>query len=398
MKCDFNTLVIGKGLIGSATAKYLSVTDNSIAVIGPDEPGNLSESFVFASHYDQARVQRIIGKDEVWTRLNLISTQHYEEIQNTSGIQFHNPVGCLYVNPYGEDTYLKGVPGQCVSYNQSVKKYYSGVEINADFNEFQFPVESHGILESAPSGLINPRMLIKAQLAIFLKNKGQILNETVLDVSFQQNKFVILTRNGNQYTASRVVVAAGSFINYLNLVPQKLKLITKSEVVLLAKISPDVADALSKLPSLLYEIDTDEVEGIYLIQPVKYPDGHFYIKMGCNMPEDILFDSLEQIQSWFWDTQTYKHIGRLLNALNTIMPTLSITNYQTKKCIISRTPHGRPFIGESTQKGLYISGGCNGYSAMCSDAIGYVTAHLVTKGHIPSEFPLQAFELIYQNN
>lgn len=116
------------------------------------------------------------------------------------------------------------------------------------------------------------------------------------------------------------------------------------------------------------------------------------------MPEDIFFDNLDQVQNWFRDTQAYKQTDRLLNALTSLIPRLPITNYLTKKCIISRTPNARPFIGESEQKGLYISGGCNGYSAMCSDAIGHVTAHLVINGTIPNFFSPNFFEIVYQNN
>ncbi|MEM7078250.1 MAG: hypothetical protein AAF513_06420, partial [Pseudomonadota bacterium] len=42
-------LVIGKGLIGSAAAKYLSKYGADVAILGPDEPGdNLSSESVFA--------------------------------------------------------------------------------------------------------------------------------------------------------------------------------------------------------------------------------------------------------------------------------------------------------------------------------------------------------------
>jgi len=69
----YDVIVVGKGLVGTATAKYVSMTHGSVAIVGPDEPVDYQKAIVFASHYDQARVQRVIGKDEVWTRLNLDS-------------------------------------------------------------------------------------------------------------------------------------------------------------------------------------------------------------------------------------------------------------------------------------------------------------------------------------
>ncbi len=81
----------------------------NVALIGPDEPSDYHNAIVFASHYDQARVQRLIGKDEAWTKLNIDSVGQYEAIRKQSGIDFHDPVGCLYVNPTGKDSYT----GKC---------------------------------------------------------------------------------------------------------------------------------------------------------------------------------------------------------------------------------------------------------------------------------------------
>ena len=74
----FDCIVIGKGLIGSAAARYLSQSQKSVAIIGPDEHPDVNEAIVFSSHYDQGRVQRIIGTDPEWTLLNLQSSAQYE--------------------------------------------------------------------------------------------------------------------------------------------------------------------------------------------------------------------------------------------------------------------------------------------------------------------------------
>lgn len=70
----FDYIVIGKGLIGSAAARYLTQSQKNVAVIGPDEHPDVNEAIVFSSHYDQGRVQRVIGTDPVWTLLNLQSS------------------------------------------------------------------------------------------------------------------------------------------------------------------------------------------------------------------------------------------------------------------------------------------------------------------------------------
>ena len=60
----FDVLVIGKGLMGSAAARYLREFGADTAVLGPDEPQKLqTHDGVFASHYDQGRIPRRLSKD-----------------------------------------------------------------------------------------------------------------------------------------------------------------------------------------------------------------------------------------------------------------------------------------------------------------------------------------------
>ena len=178
--------------------------------------------------------------------------------------------------------------------------------------------------------------------------------------------------------------------------PQKVKLQTKNEVVILVKIDASQLNEYDNMPSLLYEKNEEGVDGIYVLKPVQYPDGNYYLKLGCNMPNDCYYDTLEQIQSWFKEADTKPFESYLLKEIQLLFPSLVIHEYELKKCIISRTTHGRPIIGETSLKGLYLSGGCNGYSAMCSDALGKVTSHLIEKGQFPEGYTSSDFEIVYQ--
>lgn len=391
---DFDIIVIGKGLVGSAAAKHLTGNNKRVAVIGADEPKDNESSLVYASHYDQARVQRIIGKDEVWTRLNFDSCLQYESIQKKSEIEFHYGVGCLYVNPYGQDDYIKTFSKVAQNYN--IKYRHFEPTKNNQFENLNFPEQSLGVIEASPSGYINPRLLIKAQLKIFKLQGGTIFSDTVIKLSVMKNSgFLLETESGKTFSATKVLVATGSFINQFDILPQKLKLITKSEVVLLVKIEENLLTNYNSLPSLLYEIDENEVEGIYFIPPVKYPDGNYYLKIGANSPDDLFFDNLEEIQEWFRNSKSEKYAPALCKAIKKLLPSLNIENILTKKCVISRTATGRPYIGETSIKGLYLAGGCNGYSAMCSEAIGGVAASLIVNNKFPDNYPRNAFSIEY---
>mgnify|MGYP000844805765 CR=1 FL=1 len=390
---QYDCIVIGKGLIGSAAARYLKSSLNRVAIIGPDEPiHNLSKAQVFASHYDQSRVQRVIGIDPVWTLLNKKSTSHYPKLEAESGIQFHYAVGCLYVTPDGKDNYLKNLPNQANQFRLPYQFLENGVAINKAFPDYSFSDSAFGMLEQAPSGHINPLQLIQAQLHVFKKHNGDVYNDTVVKIDSVNNSYRIKTTEGRTFTSHQVLVTAGAFSNFFGLLPRPLDLELESETVLLAQVSSEEAERLSKLPSLLYEVETEKVEGIYLVQPVLYPDGAHYIKMGCNLNTDITFQNLEQIQSWFRHGDSESNISLLREALHSFMPKLDVLSYKTKKCIISRTKHKQCYIGPTERKNLFVAAGGNGYSAMCSDALGEIAAHFVLHENTPSDFSAQSFE------
>ena len=391
---NFDCIVIGKGLIGSAAAKYMAQSGMKTALIGPDEPTDLSQAPVFASHYDQGRVQRQIGIDPVWTRLNQQSAQAYAQLEKESGIQFHYGVGCLYVSPLSKDDYLKKLPDQAALFNIPFQLFESGSAIHQAVPHFRFHPLACGVLEQNPSGHINPLKLIKAQLCVFENLKGTAIANTVNQVVSSNGGFTINTVEGNTYHAQKVLIAAGAFSNFLNLLPRKLDLELESETVLLARVGNAEADRLSRLPSLLYEIETEELNGIYLIRPVQYPDGHYYLKMGCNLHSDIRFHTLEEIQRWFRSGNSDANLTTLKKALHTIMPDLKATGYATKRCIISRTKHRKCYIGH-VDDNLFVAAGGNGYSAMCSDASGRIAAHRLINDTFPPDYFSDSFEPVF---
>jgi glycine/D-amino acid oxidase-like deaminating enzyme len=391
----FDTVVIGKGLIGAAAAKYLSQYLEKVAVVGPDEPENMDEAILFASHYDSGRVQRQIGRKSAMTLLNLQAVKQYPLLQKESGIQFHSGIGCLYINPYGKDTYLEQAPQIAKQHGFKIDLYENANDLAHAFPEFCFPDGSKGLFESAPSGHINPRLLIKAQLKIVDQNGGEVIREIVKGATHKNGIVTITMQQGKTLRAKRVLLTMGSFTNFSPLLETKLALTLKSETVILARVDQKEAQRLEKLPSLLYEIDTPALEGIYLIRPIQYPNGHTYLKMGSNLPEDIYFEpNLNDIQAWFRSGDSNAHLNKMLEALMTIMPNLKVEECVTKRCILTRTEnHGNPYVG-CINDHLFVAIG-NGYSAMSSDAIGRLAATLIRTNEFPEQFDAEDFAPVF---
>lgn len=391
----FECVVIGKGLVGAAAAKHLQKMISNVAVVGPDEPTDYKTSSVFASHYDQGRVQRIIGTDSVWTLLNQRSADSYPVLEKESGIQFHTPVGCLYVSHKGKDVYADRVPDQAQKFNTQYHFLNSGDEINKRFPSYHFPQQAFGVLENGPAGYVNPMKLISAQLALFNKLGGLTITDTVSSVRKNGAVYEVEIASGESLKANRVLVTAGAFSNFNSLIPRSLDLFMKSETVLLAQINSAEVLRLKNLPSLLYEIDNGSVEGVYAVPPVIYPDGNIYFKIGCNLPADIVFNELAEIQDWFRNGDSDSNIPAIREALNDIMPDLKVENLKSKRCLISRTKTKKAYIGKADEHQLFVAAGGNGYTAMCSEATGEIAAFFTVHGVASEGFDIRDFAPVF---
>jgi len=391
----FDIIVIGKGLIGSAAAKYISRTNLKVAIIGPDEPEAYIDGTVFASHYDSGRVFRQLGKNLAMTTINSQAHKEYPLLQAQSGINFQQGNGCLYINPTGEDDYLRSIVKRAKTHSVPIIKYENGQAITTDFPFLNLPIASCGMYEGHPSGHINPRLLIQAQLKVIEKNKGTIIREVVEKVTYQKENILVQTSNNTVYHGKKVIFAMGAFTNFFGLLKEQIDLTLKSETVILAQLAIEEVERLTNLPSLLYELDIPEIEGIYATQPIKYPDGNYYLKIGANLPTDLYFHKdVQEIKDWFVHGNSDSHIPILQKHLQKILPDLQIKKVLSKRCILVRTNHPleNPYIGTLQKGKSYVAIG-NGWSGANSDGSGYVVARLAMDGAYPTPFCEEDFVL-----
>mmetsp|Transcript_170815 Transcript_170815/g.542788 ORF Transcript_170815/g.542788 Transcript_170815/m.542788 type:complete len:837 (+) Transcript_170815:48-2558(+) len=77
-----DVLVVGAGMIGSATARHLRMLRPDLVVwlVGPEEAG-AREAGVFCQHADEARITRRLDPDPVWAALASRSIERYAELE-----------------------------------------------------------------------------------------------------------------------------------------------------------------------------------------------------------------------------------------------------------------------------------------------------------------------------
>ncbi len=391
---SFDAIVVGGGLIGSAGAKYLAEMGLRVALIGPTESQAKESGKVFASHYDISRVQRVIAEDDVWTRLNVESTSAWKDLEISTGVNFFQPNGCVYLNDH-EDEYLKNVDKLAKQFSLNFNQINGRDQLREKLPHVEIGDSVFGIYESASAGLIEPRKLILAQLTVFRTLGGREIKEVVVDLQKVDGVWTATSDSGAHYSAKKVLIAAGAFTNFFNLLPKKLKFQNKSEVVITAELSESDFEKLAGMPSVLFEIRRDEFDGIYLTAPLELEDGRKILKMGLNQALDLNLDRHEEIVQWF-QRDSFREFGPVLEReLFKLFPTIEFLKTELKPCVISRTATESPYIGE-IEDGLFVAHGCNGYSAMSSDAQGRQGAKLLATGKFDEVYQESDFQLVFR--
>jgi len=382
MASRFKYIVIGRGMMGAAAARHLSKWTDSVALVGPGEPADYGRhDGVFASHYDEARITRTIDPDPAWARLANRSIARYGEIAAESGIDFYSESGSLLVGPKRTEN-----PSYVGNILEAAGKLGVATEALADselesrFSFFDFPKGSEGVWESRNAGYINPRRLVKAQALLAERQGTAIIGETVSAVRQEGEVVAVTTAEGNSYTAERVLVAAGGFSINENLLPRRLHLNVYARTVAFFEIDEKAMDVWGSVPSLIWKW-TEGEDGIYLLPPVRYPDGKIYLKIGGD-PDDVLLPTEPEVRAWFRTGGRESTKKRLTDVMQKLMPRLDLSRSSMAACVTSFTPTGYPAVAmtEANRIGI-LSGGC-GAAAKSSDEIGRLGAELIFNGGI----------------
>ncbi len=396
MNQRFDVAVIGNGMIGAAATHYLSAAGLQVAGIGPGEPAQWkTHAGVFASHYDQGRITRIIDADAVWGLLGKRSIAAYSDLEARSGIGFHGAASCLRVSPdplAPGDTLLQAEQvGRDLNAAFTIERQDEG--LGEIFPFLHFPSGSMALWERGGAGYINPRQLVQAQLTIAKQQGATIILEAVARLTTDHNGVMLTTSAGQQIQAGKVLIAAGAYSGWL--LDRPLDLRRKAVTVLLAELPANEAKRLRALPSIIYRLDNHPVlASIYSVPPLVYPDGKTYLKIGGTLRNTRYIHTATEIQAWFHGDGNPVERDALREVLLAMVPGLVVTAFQSKPCVVTYTAHDLPYI-DQIDTAIYVAAGGCGSSAKSSNELGRIAAALVENAGWCYDLPAERFAVRY---
>ena len=379
-------VVIGRGLVGSATARHLAEQGHPTLLLGPPEQPDPTTATAFASHHDRARVVRQLGHDDHWTALNRRAIAGMESLQQTTGVRFRSYEGCLYTSHHADDPHIAHALASARALGLPAERLTPD-EVPRRFPDLAVPC-ADALYEPGPSGHVDPRRLKQAQLDAFTAAGGTLGDAIATRVERTARGLMVHTPS-EVVAADRVLVATGATTGMQSLLAAPLAFEAKTETILLAEVDAHTAEAAGALPALLDEGDGPVWQGIYGIRPLRYDDGRFYLKMGCNLASDRILTSLDEVRDWFVAGPSAADTDHL-TTLTAERWRLPLGATHTRRCLIVRTPHRRPHL-HAVDEGWFVAAGGNGYSAMCSEGIGQAAAHLLLHGDLPDDLDSRAF-------
>jgi sarcosine oxidase len=380
VNAEYDSVVIGAGMIGAAAARHLTAEDGRVLVVGPDEPRNWRRHRgVFASHYDEGRITRVVDPDPLWALLARRSIASYGPIEHASGIRFHRRNGGLRVAsaPDGPDDALVQAERTARRLGATVRRL-SEVNLSALFPALCFAPASVALWERGGAGYINPRALIAAQLRLAQRRGAELMRDTAVGLDRRRGGVDVHTEGGRTYRARRVLVAAGAFSNHL--LDGRLDLRVRPATILLAEVSSREAAGLRALPTVIARLaDHPTFQSFYWLPPMPYPDGRRYVKIGGTPLRGTHLATWDEQQAWFHGDGSQAEGAQLRELLIELVPSLRVATWHTRPCVLAYTVHGRPYIDE-IDDGIFVAVGGNGAAAKSSTEIGRIAARLVARG------------------
>ena len=385
---DFTVAVIGKGMIGAAAARHLAQRIEGVALIGPDEPSDRAAHHdVFGSHYDEGRIYRTLDRDLIWASLGARSSARYSKIEAASGVQFYDESGFMVVGPAGSE----GVE----AYARSGEALGSDVErlgatdLAMRFPFLQFGGDASGALQARGGGALSPRRLVEAQTIAAERQGATILREPVHTLVLRNSRVEITTASGQTLRASKVLVATGGFANVHDVLPRKLDIRVGGRTIVLAEVDAPRQQQLQTMPSLVID-GPARIPDVYVLPPVRYPDGRWYVKLGSGFFEHPL-ETLDELGDWFRHAGAAEDREALHETLLSLIPALAGAPIHTDTCAVTSTVSGYPYIELIAGGQICVAVGGNGKAAKSSDEIGRLAADLLIAGEWRDDLPAAAF-------
>jgi sarcosine oxidase len=139
-------------------------------------------------------------------------------------------------------------------------------------------------------------------------------------------------------------------------------------------LTDEQARQLAGMPCLIVRGVTDD-RNCYIVPPIRYPDGTWYLKIGGGRRTQEL-TSRDEMTDWFAGDGDAAVAQELLARLGELVPAATPTDGRSQACVITVADSGLPRARKLQPRVGLLTGG-NGHAAKSGDEIGRLGANLM---------------------
>jgi sarcosine oxidase len=381
-------LIVGNGMFGAAIARHLA-PHATVTLVG--SRARADGSGAYGAHHDEGRIIGDLSRDVVWSELNRRARDGMTELDPA----LITPCGALTVTTRGGPGYL--TVAAMIRERQSADIR----TLAADAARAAFPMArfdpDETILYQPAAGYFSPRRYIALALESAQHHGATIASGVVRALHTSATGMEAELGDGRRLRAEAAIVASGAFAAGSDLLPVPVALRAKSEVYVMAELDDQQAAELKAMPCINTTINRPQLADLYILPPIRYPDGRTYIKAGANTMIDHWLPDPAAVRAWYDHGNDDGPLPAPREALTWLLPGLRVRAWHTRRCADAYTARRRPYIDILEPGRLTIALGGNGRGAQAADAIGQLTADLALTGQWQSDLPHDAFRRIPGN-
>ena len=205
MKSHFDTIVIGAGGMGSATAFALARRGQSVLVL---EQFTLGHSFG-SSHGHTRIIRKAYFEHPDYVPLLHRAFERWHDLEQRTGQHLLTVCGCLSLGTLQSEL-IRGVLASSSQHRLNVD-YLDAASLRKEFPQFMMPPEQVGLLERG-AGLLFVEECVRAHLEAARELSAVIQSEERVIGWTSTGDSVVVTTDLGEYHAARLVITAGPWL------------------------------------------------------------------------------------------------------------------------------------------------------------------------------------------
>ncbi|MEM7641225.1 MAG: hypothetical protein AAF366_01710 [Pseudomonadota bacterium] len=250
------------------------------------------------------------------------------------------------------------------------------------------PDGSRATYEARGGGWLDPRAMRDAQTALAAQAGATVVRAGAV----ARDGGTVSLADGTDLSGGHVVVATGPHAVSDGLLPARPKLKVWGRTVAFARLDEAEGARLAGMPSVIWVPDGWDHD-LYMLPPVRYPDGHLYLKIGGEVDSPRV-EAPEDMAAWFAGGGD-RDVGRhLLAEMRRILPGLEVAAESVGACAVAWSETGYPYI-DAAGDGVTVLCGGNGAAAKCGDELGRLGAGVATGAGLAGEGYEQDFRAVW---